>query len=553
MQKRRRFRRKSFKSNCPPLHHSVMLPLSTEKMNRRKYLKYTAGIVGGLVVGAAAGYYGGVSAAPSVTQKLTETVTATQTVTQAVTSAPLQGEFGPWPPTAPVVPGWPPAKWAQYPGLQLTGEAVDMYLASHNPDTFGGIWARRHDAQPPKFTPVPYGERHPKIMGDLAAGSDLDIVYVVWRWRGELRKGDYLLDLTPWYESKFPKAWFDSIPAVKRLSMQYGNKDGTLGSFVDDSRLYGVPIDGDTPMVYYRKDIFKDMGLDPEKLMTPEGRLETYKALNRDKPSDKGGGLDLNNDGKIDCWAWQWMMARRLDQQALFMYHWMYRQWKAGKPAAVIDEKRNPLINNEEAVMSLEDLISYIPYMIPGSLTAGFDELQTNYAEGRVAVFPDTGAGWRTSFENPEMAPKTAGKTNYMPSMRGTIYESCLFGVNKRSKHPDEALEYLLEWSSPDIAIKAYEGLPPWGPSWMDPPYEWMWEDPEFETMYPGFLDAWKRAWQMGAEWPAPDWPADEPNADMLMDRLDYWIIEAYTGRMKPKDALDACADEWKTLLVPKL
>lgn len=508
-------------------------------MDRRKYLKYTAGIVGGLVVGAAAGYYGGVSSAPSIVQTLTKTATETRTVTQGVTPA-LQGEYGPWPPTAPVIPGWPPATWTQYPGLEVTGITVDMYGAPHTPQAFGNVWARRHGCKPPNFTPIPWDGRHARVMAELTGGSDVDVVYHLYRWRGELRKGDYLMDLSSWVRDKFPKAWWDSITPVKKLSMQFG---------ADDPRIMGIPADGDQAMSYYRKDIFKDMGLDPEKMMTPEGRLETYKALNRDKTTANGGGLDLDNDGKIDTWAMQWMFGRRLDTQLTFACHFMYRQWKAGLPALWIDENRNPLINNEAAVMALEDIIAYLPYAIPGSMTAAFDELHSNWVQGKVAVFPDTGAGWRTTFEDPSIS-KTAGKTDYLPSIRPVMYEGVQYGVNKKAAHSEQALEYLLEWSAPDIAIKSYEGKPPYGPNWGDPVCEWMWDDPEFKVLYPGFLEGWKRSWRMSSEWPCLDWVSDEPNADLLMDRLDYYIVEAYNNRMKPKEALDACAAEWKKTLV---
>lgn len=476
------------------------------KISRRKFVAAGAGIAAVAAVGGAAYYLSRAGPSPTVT-------TGSPTVAPTTTTAPV---------------GYPDFK-----GREISIMLYEALAAPH--DTFKEIFNVRTGAKV-NIVVVPDDEFHTRVFLEFFGKTGLDLIAYWTRWKGEMAKGNYLIKLDDWVQANI-KDVYDSWPEVIQ-KQQITFPDGSIRS---------VAIDGDCSLTFYRKDIFDRMGLDHKKLRTPDGRLEILKALNNGKETAKGGGQDLNGDGKIDFWAYCYHYARKLAyEQTNFQTTWHYYE---GEGSSLLDENRNPTFNDQNGVDALNMVLEYMKYLVPNGLDTNFSEIMGRYANGEVGMFPDTGGGWRTWFEK-EGFSKVIGKTNYEPLPVPTaIYGPCV-GVNADSKNQDVALEYLKEYIQPEIQLKVNLGRTPWGPNYCDPIQKPIWDNPEIRAAYPGFVEAWSESYGMtGRFTPRWDFPYNEPNAQELMDLLDYYLNEAYHYKMKPKDALDTCAAEWKKKL----
>ena len=98
---------------------------------------------------------------------------------------------------------------------------------------------------------VPIAQWHDQIFTDFAAKGGADVVILDSQFIGEAVKGGHILDLTDWMKAGNIEI-DDYIPAA--LSA-YGEYPAGSGKF------YGVPAEGDTQMLVYRKDIFNNQAV----------------------------------------------------------------------------------------------------------------------------------------------------------------------------------------------------------------------------------------------------------------------------------------------------
>ena len=129
----------------------------------------------------------------------------------------------------------------------------------------------------------------------------------------------------------------DIIPVYRKLYMNYDNHD------------YGVVYDGDTRLLFYRKDLFekyndeykKQYGVDLAPPQTWKEYEQIAKFLTR----------DVDGDGKIDIYG-----TATLNADAK-RYIWFAERFisMGGK---YFDENMHPLITSEEGIRSIEEQIA---------------------------------------------------------------------------------------------------------------------------------------------------------------------------------------------------
>ncbi len=141
------------------------------------------------------------------------------------------------------------------------------------------------------------GENLPDIFGIL--GEKRDFASFV--------KAGYVLDLTPYMEAN-NASWKNNF-FPKALAV---NEFAQVNSYGATSGIYGVPIDIMTIQMVYNKDLFKQLGLDPDR--APQTFAEfldigkKISATNRGGSAMDYGGKAANMQGLVSGWGEVWMV-----------------------------------------------------------------------------------------------------------------------------------------------------------------------------------------------------------------------------------------------------
>ena len=281
---------------------------------------------------------------------------------------------------------------------------------------------------------------------------------------------------------------------------------------------YGMPWDGDTHMMYFRKDAFAKKGLLPAK--TWDEYLNIAKALN---------GYDWDGDGEIEYGTAAYLKRGRT--------YWWFLERLPGFGGNYFDENMNPLINTEAGVKALENLLETIKYMPPGVLDYSYSELRTAYVKGDIGMcFQWTCVG--KGAEDPNES-KIVGKTGYalVPGGKTMIAGGWDLAIPKYSRQKGAAIHFLHFITSPDISLDVVMG-----PTSLDPYRMSHYRSPKFAKAWPTageYLDAIEKNLAQGF----PDLLI--PGAAEYMDALDYELCLAYAGQKSAKAALDDTAAKW--------
>ncbi len=125
---------------------------------------------------------------------------------------------------------------------------------------------------------VPFAELFQKLLTDWATGTNsIDVGVFASGWAVELVDGGLVEDLTD-YVANDDKIDVDDIAPYFR---EYNQKIG--------GKTYLITVDGDFQMLYYRRDVLEELGLEPPKTW------DDYMAV-----AGAAHGKDMNGDGEPD-------------------------------------------------------------------------------------------------------------------------------------------------------------------------------------------------------------------------------------------------------------
>lgn len=173
---------------------------------------------------------------------------------------------------------------------------------------------------------IPYNALHDKLITAMAAGTAPDVVRMDIIWVPEFASMGALLEL-------------DEL--IKRDNINLSNFfPGPLETVKWGGHYYGLPLDTNTLVLFYRKDLFAEAGIDHPP-QTWQELLDFAKRLTKDK----------DGDGKIDQYglaisgAWPWNF---------FPFLWQNCGDFLDK------DMKKPIINNTEGVEALQFLVDLI-------------------------------------------------------------------------------------------------------------------------------------------------------------------------------------------------
>jgi multiple sugar transport system substrate-binding protein len=322
----------------------------------------------------------------------------------------------------------------------------------------------------------------------------------------------------------------DILPVYRNLYMQFDGHD------------YGMVYDGDTHLLFYRKDMFSKYNDEYKKLygedLTPPKTWEEYDRI------AKFLTRDTNNDGKVDIYG-----------TAIFggdakRYIWFAERFFS-MGGHYFDKNMNPMINTKEGKKALEDLI-YLndSGATPPNSMYDWIDLNNAFLHGELAMVVQWSDTARFSFDKKTWGSKVENLVDWtlVPSddpskPRGGIWIGRVLSISKESANPDLAWKVISYITSKEISKKAISS-----PDTINDPFR-----------YSHFKDYGKGAF------PSVELNRDlmetvkqslnNPNADIMipggweyMQALDKNIYLALIHKLTADEALDKTVQDWNAI-----
>ncbi|MEP2742652.1 ABC transporter substrate-binding protein [Bauldia litoralis] len=375
---------------------------------------------------------------------------------------------------------------------------------------------------------IPFEELFTKQMLEHRAGSGAyDVMLVGPSWVADMARGGALEPLDAYIEEYGVAEEFDDIAPAFKDWMTY------------DGKTYGLVIDGDVHLLYYRKDIFDDP--ENKEAFKAEygydlGPPETWKAFGEicqfitDKYAPETYGAGLINTG--------------------YMHFFFSERLRTYGGKFFDPETMEATVNSQAGIDALTDMVNQLDCQPPGVQTWGFGESLSALNSGEIAMtitWPPV-ARWAQGINADEQAlswvPESTvvDKIGYAlpPGGHPELASGFLLAVSPDSKNKEAAYLYIQWLHSKQESLKNV--MRPLG--LRDPFRISHYESEEFRNLWPTageYLDILKVGGEQGY-------------ADLaILETYKYWdsmarAVTAAIGGKDPKQALDELAAEWDGL-----
>jgi len=217
---------------------------------------------------------------------------------------------------------------------------------------------------------VPFSDLYQKVLTDWASGTNsVDAAVFAPQWMVDYISGEYLEDLTPRVDADADIQQDDVGAFFRDFSEKYNGKT------------YMITLDGDFHMMYYRKDVLEEAGLQPPK--TWDEYLEVAKAVH---------GKDMNGDGAPDFGS---CIAKKRNAQSYWfvtdVVGSMTQSKGTSQGAFFNTADMTPLVDNEAFRKALDFLSESTQYGPEDELNLDVSDTRPLFASGRCALNLDWG------------------------------------------------------------------------------------------------------------------------------------------------------------------
>jgi sorbitol/mannitol transport system substrate-binding protein len=271
-----------------------------------------------------------------------------------------------------------------------------------------------------QFKVLPENDVRDTIAQDVANGAGQYDVITISNFEVPFYAKNGWLTSVSDYAAKDPQFDLNDILKPMRTSLT-----------ADDGKLYGIPFYGESSMLMYRKDIFKQKGLTMPEHPTWQQVATLAAKLDGAQPGMKG--ICLRGQP-----GWGEVFAPLTTVVNTFGGTWFTKNWQAQLDSPQFKQATQFYVNlvrqHGEA----------------GAAQSGFTECLNAMSQGKVAMWYDatSAAG---SLEDPSSS-KVAGKVGYAyapvdkTKSSGWLY-TWAWGIEKASKNPDNAWKFV-SWAS---------------------------------------------------------------------------------------------------------
>jgi sn-glycerol 3-phosphate transport system substrate-binding protein len=347
-----------------------------------------------------------------------------------------------------------------------------------------------------------YYANHAKVLSAIAAGNQPDVTQIEVASMASFADKGALEDLTPYLSGKNGTDQKDFVP-------------GLLGNSYWNNKLYGIPFNRSTPLLYINKDKLKAAGLDQNGPKTWD-ELRTYSQ----KLSKKGQEWGFSTP--IDIWFYEAMVFEN-----------------GGK--ILSQDGKQALVNTPQGIAP----ITYWKNMIaegsmkmpPGAKYDAWEAADNDFINGKVAMIFDSTGSLNMLLDKAKFNVGTA----FLP--KKDSYGVAAGGANlvmlAKSQKKDAAWKFIKYMTDKEQTIKVSEqtGYMPVRQSAIDSP-----EMKQFFTQHPQFKVAVD---QLKYAQPRPASPGYKELQEVIMNDVQKAIL----GQASPADAMKDAADKGTQLL----
>ncbi|MDI6871106.1 MAG: sugar ABC transporter substrate-binding protein [Bacillota bacterium] len=238
----------------------------------------------------------------------------------------------------------------------------------------------------------------------------------------------------------------------------------------DQGKVYGIPMAGEVYLNFYRKDLFKQHGIDVRKLKTMDDWLKAVKSLN----------LDTNKDGKTDIYGATIRGANAgiIDElNAMVADYWGDAPYQTDR-FVYFDENWRPRFTDPRIVAAFATWGELMKNSAPGVTSFDWYECTTQFAQGRAATYWADASLFASIFEDPKQSA-VVGKVGYAPlPATKNGHNTALFtwglAIPARSKHKGPAWLFI-QWATSqaiDLEVSQKTFASPRKSTWDNPTFK---------------------------------------------------------------------------------
>ena len=371
--------------------------------------------------------------------------------------------------------------------------------------------------------PLQYGKLRDKQLLEMGKpAGDYDVVAWVVFWKTEYVQKGLLTPLSQMFANPALVDPNYDIGDITPAYLENGGKVGGPQGYLDgpSAGLYGIPFSAQTTMMAYRKDL-----LEKYDLAVPTNYDELLAASKLIHEQEGIGGLT----GRAQS-----------GHQAndYFLTHY------GPTGGIILDDNYKPVINNPEAVKTLEMLTEFVNVGPPGMTAYGYGDMVNSFVQGDAAFYLDA-SKIRKTVED-ETISRVKGLVGY--AQHPTINGNCgsgtggfAMGIPANSTNKEAAFLFI-QWmtnKATDMKLADMGGDPIRTSTMNDPDLQAKFED------YPVLVEQLKCA---RADW-RPLIP-EFPEIDATI--IGISVSEAITGQKSAQQALDEANAKIEALLTEK-
>lgn len=272
------------------------------------------------------------------------------------------------------------------------------------------------------YVDVPFGSMREKLTAEMVASStDFDLSTIMDVWIPPM-VGTYLAPLNAYLKSK--NFNLDRYPPAFLSASQYKGET------------FGLPNRCHIQLLFYRKDIFNELGLQPPN--TWAELVTAGKAIQAKKPDMAGVAIPYGKTSGQNLMVW---------------YNFLW-----GNGSDLFDANMRPIFNNAKGLQATQDYVDIIlKHKITPAGAASFVEQDAagSFVQGKSAMLPIwwhiyNRFGGKDSVISKEQVGFVPLPT-YAGAERSTYVNDWIYGVNRHSKVFKATLEFLTWISQPEI------------------------------------------------------------------------------------------------------
>jgi multiple sugar transport system substrate-binding protein len=368
-------------------------------------------------------------------------------------------------------------------------------------------------------------EIYPKTILEHQAGTGAyDALLMSPAWLADMVANGAVEPLDSYIEKYGFKAEFDDVNPTFKDWMTYQGK------------IYGLVVDGDVLVTYYRKDIFED----------PANQADFKAKYGRDLVPPKS----YKEFGEIACFITEKYQPDLYGAGLIntgYMHFFFAERFRSAGGRFFDPETMKATVNSDIGVRVLTELVEQNKCMPPGVETWGFLEAFSAFTAGQTAMtisWPPVGRwsqGVNVDDEALAWLPKTTvvDKVGYAinPGGHPELASGFISGVSPNSKNKDAAYLYIQWMHSKDQSLKNV--MRPVG--LRDPFRLSHYANPDYQALWPTAPDYLKVLQEGAAQGYADLSVIDTFKYEDAMSRA----VVAAIGGIDPKEALDAMAAEF--------